>query len=81
MLEMGTTYLPINKNWLTYHHQAQSVFEHYKSELLEMLTELANKASSLASKEQWVTFNDLLLIYNYQFLLFYSITFEPFITI
>ena len=54
MLEMGSTYLPVNHTWPRYIEAAQAVYEEKRAQLLTMLVQLADDASQLVSKQRCV---------------------------
>jgi DNA polymerase gamma 1 len=52
MLEMGTAYLPINKNWERYISQSDQKYRELQKEVAELLQRLANEAYNLAKDER-----------------------------
>ena len=56
MLEMGTSYLPVNQNWGRYIHQSNTAFQDMQRESKQLLIRLANDACEYVHDDEWVTF-------------------------
>lgn len=52
MLEMGTTYLPINQNWVSYMNSSEEVFKQSENEVKSILVQKANDALKLLENER-----------------------------
>lgn len=52
MLEMGTSYLPVNKNWKKYVNQSQAKFDELQDEVNSTLYKLAADACGLLENER-----------------------------
>ncbi|XP_021943880.2 DNA polymerase subunit gamma-1 isoform X1 [Folsomia candida] len=55
MLEMGTTYLPINQNWVSYMNSSEEVFKQSENEVKSILVQKANDALKLLENERYKT--------------------------
>ena len=53
MMEMGSTYLPVNTNWLRYLDAAQGTCDQLKHELQQMLQSLMEEACGLIEEERY----------------------------
>jgi DNA polymerase gamma 1 len=51
MLEMGTTYLPINDNWIKYMNNSEKVFRESEKEVKTILMQKANEALELMKED------------------------------
>ncbi len=54
MLEMGTTFLPINKNWMTYMDKSETVFKQSENEVKSILMQKANEALKFLENERFL---------------------------
>lgn len=55
MLEMGTTYLPINSNWTKYIQSSDKSYVDYENELKSILMKKADEALKLLDGERCET--------------------------
>ena len=49
---MGTSYLPVNRNWGRYIHQSNNVFQDLERESKQLLKRLANDACEYIHNEE-----------------------------